>query len=67
MPGAENRARDRKAIEITAVTAKQDLQTVIEVAEVYKIPHKIARFLHSLGAWLKRMRTKNTGNIVISD
>ncbi len=42
MPGAENRSRDRKSVEITAVTAECDLQTVARAAAVYKISHKVA-------------------------
>ncbi len=52
MPGAEDRSRERKSIEITVVTAECDLQTVARAAEVYKIPHRIAHFLHFLGALL---------------
>ncbi len=55
MPASENCLSDRKSIETTVVTAKCDLQTVARAAEVYKIPHKLGRFLHSLGALLKRI------------
>ncbi|OLC98004.1 MAG: hypothetical protein AUH86_06425 [Acidobacteria bacterium 13_1_40CM_4_58_4] len=67
MPVVENCLRDRKSIEITVVTVERDLRTGTQAAAVYKISHKIARFLHSLGACLKRTRTRKIENIVISD
>ena len=54
MPGAENRTGDRQSIEMTVVTAECDPQAGIQLAEVYKISHKIPDFLHSLGALLKQ-------------
>jgi hypothetical protein len=59
MPAAENCLRDRKSIEITVVTVERDLQTGIQAAAVYKISHKIARFLHSLGALLERIANQD--------